>query len=612
MEAQRNLMVESAEDYTTEQEAVVDLPIDARALVDAPAGTGKTHVLAGRLTRLIDRDGLSAGDEVLVLSFSRAAVTELRARVGGLGGDARYVGAATFDSFATRLLATEDPGGAWSEQGYDARIATAAELLRTERLPSPIALARHVLVDEVQDVVGPRAALVLALLERLNAGFTLFGDPAQAIYGHQALDQPEGLTTKRFYDSVVRIFETSLTRWTLTHDFRSTVAERTLIANVGVQLRSGEPDHSEIEAEIRSIMLRLTTLALGAARRMLIRPNAGISAVLCRTNAEALRMSQLLFGQAIPHRYQRRGEEKAAVAWLSRALRDVSEGRTTRLALLPRLERIADGASADEMLTLLRKLDPARGDGIDLRRIAERLRTGDIPEEANEVVPAPVVVSTIHRAKGLEFDRVFLCDSRDRDDADLGEENRLRYVALSRARLEVFHLERPDTAGLATDSATGRRVRRGFGKNRWRVFEIEVFGSDSESVYPAGTSGFDDDAQTVQKYLTENVAPGDPVELVLAASRGAEDQVARYVVRHKDRPVAVTSEAFGTSLGRILGSSSKVPRSIRGLHVEMVDSVAGDPDVARNHGLGAHGIWGRVRVFGLGALEFEADGTEGE
>ena len=81
----------------------------------AAAGTGKTHTLAGRLTRLIERDGLGAGDDVLVLSFSRAAVAELRRRISGLAGDARYVGVATFDSFATRLLAAAEPDGSWSD-----------------------------------------------------------------------------------------------------------------------------------------------------------------------------------------------------------------------------------------------------------------------------------------------------------------------------------------------------------------------------------------------------------------------------------------------------------------------------------------------------------------
>ena len=113
--------------FTTEQAAVVSLPVEAHALVSAAAGTGKTHTLAGRLTRLVEGEGLSAGDELLVLSFSRAAVAELRRRIAGLAGDARYVGVATFDSFATRILAAAEPGGPWPGLDYDARIRAAAD-----------------------------------------------------------------------------------------------------------------------------------------------------------------------------------------------------------------------------------------------------------------------------------------------------------------------------------------------------------------------------------------------------------------------------------------------------------------------------------------------------
>ena len=38
--------------------------------------------------------------------------------------------------------------------------------------------------------------------------------------------------------------------------------------------------------------------------------------LLTRTNGEALVLSRALFDAGVPHRYQRRGQEKAAPAWL--------------------------------------------------------------------------------------------------------------------------------------------------------------------------------------------------------------------------------------------------------------------------------------------------------
>ena len=120
---------------TDEQAKVADAPADARLLVTAGPGTGKTHVLVARLLSLIEQ-GVAPGDGILVLSFSRAAVGEIRRRVAAAGGDVRYVRARTFDSFATGLLAQLRPEGAWQAGSYDDRIraATDADRELTRRL----------------------------------------------------------------------------------------------------------------------------------------------------------------------------------------------------------------------------------------------------------------------------------------------------------------------------------------------------------------------------------------------------------------------------------------------------------------------------------------------
>src|SRR5690606_26576991 len=84
---------------TAEQRAVVEQPAGARTLVTAQAGAGKTHTLVRRLDRLVAEEDLSAG-EILVLTFSRAAVRELKNRLVRYGEAARHVRVQTFDSWA--------------------------------------------------------------------------------------------------------------------------------------------------------------------------------------------------------------------------------------------------------------------------------------------------------------------------------------------------------------------------------------------------------------------------------------------------------------------------------------------------------------------------------
>lgn len=604
-------------DFSAEQLEIINLPVNAHALISAPAGTGKTHTLAGRLTRLIECDGLAAGDDVLVLSFCRAAVAELRRRIGGLAGDARYVGVATFDSFATRILAAADPGGTWPGQDYEGRIRSAIDLLSKDQVPDEVQLAQHVLIDEIQDLVGPRAQLVMALLRQTEAGFTLFGDPAQAIYDYQAAHEGAAPASRDLYEWVRCHFAVGLLTLQLTHDYRAATPQTRTVAQVGVRLREPAPDHAQISHELRTILLGLPTVRLRAARRMLIREAKDTSALLTRTNGEALLLSRALFDAGVPHRYQRPGEDKVAPAWLSSLTTGSSHTRATRAMLATRLEQIAItiSVSPDRLYGLLRTLGPGPGREIDLRRIADRVREQDLPEELNEVLPSPVVVSTIHRAKGLEFDRILLTDQRASDADDPGEENRILYVALSRARREIFHVDRPDTSGLSRDPASRRWLRRGFGNARWKINEFELTGRDTHSLHPAGAWLLQADVGDTQEYLKTEVRPGDPVTLELLDQRPGTDQTPYYAIYHDGHAAGLTSEEFGHVLGRAMGAHRRPvwPQRITGLHVELVATVAGHTTVGQAHGLSSCGLWLGIRVFGLGVLRFGTrDGSEGD
>jgi hypothetical protein len=598
--------------FTAEQLEIVTLPSTARAVVKAAAGTGKTHTLAGRLTWLVENQGLSAGDQVLVLSFSRAAVAELRRRIAGLDGDARYVGAATFDSFATRIISGAGRDASRiAAMDYASRIRAAVDLLSGEAtLPDDLQLVQHVLVDEIQDLVGARADLVMALLERARTGFTLFGDPAQAIYDHQEDRLPDA---PDLYSRVQHRYPCDVMSLGLTRDYRSLTPQANLVAGVGACLRLPDADQEGAAHQLRSILLSLPTVKVAAARRMLNRRDDEVNAFLTRTNGEALLLSRALFDASVPHRYQRRGEEKAAPDWISKLVAGLPETQLTRAVFDERLAAIPlfPPRDPDVLYGYLKALGPGRGRTIDLQRVADRVREQNLTEDMNAVAPASVVVSTIHRAKGLEFDRVLLTEPVDRQTADVSEENRVMYVALSRARQEIFHVSCPDTTDLRIDQATKRWVRRGFGRFQWQVRQVEVTGQDVDAMEPACTWLLEARPREIQEYLGSVVHPGDPVEFQLEGRRDGES-MARYSIRHDDHVIGRTSEGFGQVIGRLVGGRHQTgwPERIEGLHVELVDTVAGDASVGRSYGLGSSGMWLRVRVFGLGSLRFrDGEGT---
>lgn len=173
-----------------EQAAAIQAAAQARLLVEAGPGSGKTYVACARVAALI-RAG-AAPSRILLLSFTRGAVAELRARIERRLSEISGVGAlrlATFDSYAAQIASAWDE---FSGGGYDAGIRAATRLLKAAHpaLRAEIRDFEHLLIDEAQDLVGDRKAFCQALIALLHpsCGVTVFGDPAQAVYGYQERD----------------------------------------------------------------------------------------------------------------------------------------------------------------------------------------------------------------------------------------------------------------------------------------------------------------------------------------------------------------------------------------------------------------------------------------
>ncbi len=82
---------------------------NGNVLVEAVPGSGKTRAIVDRCAALIDK-GMAPAD-ILVLTFSRRAVDELRTRLTGRLGTSRAPEVRTFHGFAARLLAGAGAGG---------------------------------------------------------------------------------------------------------------------------------------------------------------------------------------------------------------------------------------------------------------------------------------------------------------------------------------------------------------------------------------------------------------------------------------------------------------------------------------------------------------------
>lgn len=595
-------------DLTASQRKVIDAPPSARLLVTAGPGTGKTYVLIRRLARLVTEEGLNPAQEVLALSFSRSAVKNIRDRVVDMAPSVRYARVATFDSFASRLLHSEDPDGSWTTGGYDDRIEAGTKLIRHRDDLEELADIQQILIDEVQDLVGPRRALVEALLERTDAPFSIFGDPAQGIYNFNLPSGPERDSgSALFYQWLRGQYTGLLEEVELDVTFRAQTSDSRIALWAGAELGRTDSDCEMVWKRFSVDIGKLPSLGtVEVAARSLGRSQHS-TALLCRDNGQALVASRALHQKEISHTLQRRATDRAVAEWVARSLWGMAGTTVSRSSFgVHWANSLLDG-DADEAWRSLKRTERRPGDKqLDLRILNCAISNGVVDEALLHQGESNLTVSSMHRAKGLEFHTVGIVQPKEPlDDVSRCEEARLLYVALTRPSHVLMHVGGPDTKGMSSKMNPDERWvrRRPFGGGAFMTLDIEVRGADIDSTVPfTHAKGLPQLLPEQMLILFESIRPGDPVELWLDDT--LPSGFVRYILKHDVGAIGVSSAGFNSSLRRAIAISRThgMPRRIDKLWIEFVDTVAGDPSVTRSSGIGESGLWLRARAYGLGHL----------
>ncbi|MEU8835500.1 UvrD-helicase domain-containing protein [Streptomyces sp. NBC_01707] len=620
---------------TDEQRAVVEQHWDARVLVTAGAGAGKTHTLVRRLDALCgdeNPDGALEAAEILVLTFSRAAARELRERISRHGERAHRVRARTFDSWAYEVLLQAHPDGEWGSVGFDERIAAATRAIEKGALEVGDAVPpAHVVIDEVQDLLGGRRELVETLLDRYQeaCGFTVVGDAAQSVYGFQIADADERADeTGRFFDWLRCSYPDDLVELRLTQNFRAATPEARVALAHGPRLqRVTDPDEAgTLYDELRDLLLDPVN-AMGDLTDEFalagLRDVTDSCAILTRDNREALVVSGLLHAHGVEHMLRRPLEERPVPYWVAELLRrteatGLTEDRfRTLLAEIP----LGYGPNADALWTVLRRV--ARGSGrgvVDLDRLRRAVADGRFPDEAAAPETARIVVSTVHRAKGLEFDRVIVLapptvaelQKRHKDELDLPAEARALYVAMTRARHDLYHAPSPELPHFR--NAGHRQGGRRF-LGTWRSYDRLGIVAEAGDVCRDDPPGHETDAVATQRYLLEQVRSGQAV--VLRRRHDVpmgEMQSPPYVLLHDGREIGEGSQRFREELFQVQKVNRTWdpwwPDEIHDLWIDTLETVTGSTAAGANAGLGDRGVWIAPRITGIGRYRRADDNKE--
>ncbi|MGO4245661.1 UvrD-helicase domain-containing protein [Paenarthrobacter sp. RAF54_2] len=585
------------------QRAVAEAEPDARLFVTAAAGQGKTEVLLARVKTLVE-DGLNPADEILVLSFSRAAVEAVRKRARAHDLDGLQI--RTFDSFAAQILIDMDEETLGNS--FDARIRKATKYIAGDEVPDRLTYLKHILVDEAQDLVGDRAELVLALFSVLgdDLGFTVLGDPLQGIYDFQLEESESQLTSADLVETLVKEFGAE--QQTLAKHYRAMTDRTRDLISVGDEIRNlgaldspaCEAAHSLLDDFRREVSSTSVLNESGA-----LSPNDGdTTALLCSTNYEVLVASELLWENGYPHLTRRKAQEMSVAPWVYQVFKDLEDRTYAADEIKLRLHQLLDEAAADRWLAL----KTAEGnfsayDSLNVTELSRRLRSRSIPLTLTVADVAPLIVSTVHRAKGLEFTNVlylqpeFGSPAAEQNAASLKQ----KYVALSRAREEVVSTKLPKSILKRADRSTGRWLEKAYGKFGQYTARMEFLNSDIDDVAPYYP--VNGDAQAVQDSLVLDDLLGEVVSGRFF-SQPEPGEVPRYTLTTSDgRVLGRTSQSFAYALKQNFGFKGhrghEWPSAFTGARITSIECATGHPEETKLAGLGSSGMWLVPRLTGL-------------
>lgn len=530
----------------TEQQLVIDAPADARLVVSAPPGSGKTWTAAERLGRLAhehteDERGL------LALSFSRAAAFALTSQLDRAGVGA-LVEVRTIDSWAARILTASGIDG-FEGRGHDHTIADAARLL--ERAVTELEY-RHVVVDEAQDVHGIRAVLVESLLTSdAVGGWTVLGDAAQAIFEFDAAGSEHLLRKMSAREGILR------TQLRGCHRAQSALAAE--VVALGEALRADTTSTSGLRAvwdRYRGLRgLKLDSFLTAATTYSV---DSRATSVLVRDNRRVLGLSELLADRGVEHRITAARDEGVVPPWVAR----LSDGRRRGMTIEEIESIVPDGIDVGPVVRTVRSMCRSTGDRVLTEDLGDRFVAGGVPEAFLQDTGVGLTLSTIHRAKGLEYDKVFVSmagASGDRADEEDEDEARVLYVALTRARSELLRLDHVTALHSRRDDRSGRWTDIAFrGKHRKEV-AIEIRPGDVNTLCP-----WRDVASRLE--LLDGVATGSPVRL-LPSGDGPTGLPTHTAVVGDGTVLGTTTPHLGEALQRlgwgsaVLGGARVVGRS---------------------------------------------------
>lgn len=428
--------IEIIGDLDTDQSQVINDNSSEKILVYAGPGSGKTKVLVHKIASLLLIEDIKP-EQFLMLTFSKAAALEFKERVRKLIPEyAGLIKINTFHGFCFQLL-----GQLGDLQKSQDVIKGCINAIQNEEVDiSLIENKSIVMFDEFQDINREEWELIdLIITKAENPRVIAVGDDDQNIYGFRGSSNAYMSKFRKDYDATLYTLPKNYRSYPEIVDFNNRIL--TYLKN---RLKSQKliPGRNKAGGRVSIIKYNGKYLEQPLAQYVSEFKLSGSRAVLTRTNIEALLISSLLNEKGYSTRLMAGFEGFRVSDLFEIKCFDYQLSHTTGesgIILEATWEdainwfksKFKSSLHYDTCLGLIRKFDftnPEKKLLVDWREYCREINMEDAIQPDSE----KIIVATMHKAKGKEYDHVFMMVEDYKYSSS--ESRRLLYVASSRAK----------------------------------------------------------------------------------------------------------------------------------------------------------------------------------
>lgn len=402
-------------------------------VVAAGPGSGKTRVLVHKLASLLLMEDVKH-EQLLMVTFSRAAATEFKKRLLDLiGNAASFVEIKTFHAYCFDLL-----GKVGSIEKSDTIISKAVEKIKNNDI-EPSRIAKTVLViDEAQDMDGQEFELIKALMDRNEEMRVIaVGDDDQNIYEFRG-------ASYKYLERFITEQKAKKVELTVNYRSKANLIEFTnqFVKRISHRLKETPviPNTNDT-GMLKVIKYSSSDLIEPVINGIKSSGLAGSTCVLTCTNSEAMQITGLLLNNGLPAKLIQSNEGfnlfdlleiRYFIMQLSLPAGEyIISDSIWESAKKNLLNKFGESTKIDICINLIKDFElsnPKRKYKSDFEIFVKESKIEDFIYAAAETI----FVSTIHKAKGKEFDNVILMLNGFNPDND--EKRRQLYVAMTRAK----------------------------------------------------------------------------------------------------------------------------------------------------------------------------------